>query len=182
MITFANKNHIKDNLKFEIIDVEALKIEKKFDVITSFFCLPWVKNKALAFNNMASLLKENGKLIAIFALFADSHISLLDKLIKEPRWERYFRNYPSPFDSLNDLNYEYYASSVGIQLDSLISKSIKHVFKTKSDLENFFTALVPHVNQISETYERKAFIDDIVTNYLKESVITDYSLTIDSIS
>lgn len=177
MITFAKKNHRKENLRFEIIDVQTLNLEEKFDLVTSFFCLSWVLNKELAFKNIKKLLKKNGKLLVISALFSASHIELLAKLIKKPHWENYFRDYQFPFNILNDIEYKKYADLARIHVDSIKIETVKHSFPNRSALKDFFMALIPHVNHLSETTQKDAFINEVMDSYLKNS--TDYSLTLE---
>jgi len=177
MIAFADKNHAKANLSFQIMDIEKINLKKEFDTVCSFFCLPWVSNKALAFQNIGKVLKDNGKLVVLSALFGEFHIALLNKIVKKPAWENYFKNYRFSFEHMNDMNYKKYATLADINIDPITITPEKYIFQTKEELSNFFLVLVPHVNHLSEKSQKEMFVDDILKEYLKNS--SNYTLTIE---
>lgn len=51
------------NIKFDCIAAEKFYLESKFDIVTSFFCLHWIKDKRIVFNNFYNLLKPGGNIL-----------------------------------------------------------------------------------------------------------------------
>lgn len=70
MIKKAKETYFKDihNVAFECVAAESLttadpESEGAFDLLTSFFCLNWVKDKQTAFTNFYKVLRPGGKIL-----------------------------------------------------------------------------------------------------------------------
>ncbi|KAG5680146.1 hypothetical protein PVAND_009671 [Polypedilum vanderplanki] len=67
MIKVAKKNYQNDLIKFEQLNIEDLeasseflKVYGTFDIVTSYFCLHWIKDLKIALSNVKKFLKLNG--------------------------------------------------------------------------------------------------------------------------
>ena len=66
MIEFSRKKFPSSgysNLRFEHLDVLDMKFESRFDLVTSFACLHWVKDHLAVLKNIKRSLKPGGKLL-----------------------------------------------------------------------------------------------------------------------
>ncbi|CCU55345.1 unknown similar to AMEV004 [Adoxophyes honmai entomopoxvirus 'L'] len=180
LINYANNNYKNDNLKFMNLDINHQNITEyignNYDNIVSFFCIPWVKNKTSAFINMASSMKNGGKLYILAALFEINHVNLINNLINKPQWKDFYNKYESPFIYLNDSEYEKYSNISGL---SMISKDIYNVnfnFNNRTNLRKFNLAILPHVKQLPENYKNK-FVDELLDDYVNFVKNEDYIVT-----
>lgn len=181
MIEFATAHFKRDNLNFQVTDVEQLTHASKFDAVVSFFCIPWVTNKALAFQNIAKILKEEAHLYILAAIYEKSQAELITRLTQKPHWQKYFENYQSPFSYLNDTNYELYAHSAGIRVNSIEKLNIPHAFKNRAEFHNFYLTLVPQISHLCEENKKNAFADELLEDYFKVKGNKEYSVTIEAI-
>ncbi len=99
MINAAKKNHKADNLKFELIDIDAIIYQSKFDIIISNATLHWVKDHKKLITNVYTALKSNG--VARFNFAAAGNCSNFFKIIKkameQPKYEKYFKSFIWPW-------------------------------------------------------------------------------------
>ncbi|MEN9450588.1 MAG: Amsacta moorei entomopoxvirus [Pseudomonadota bacterium] len=168
-------------MNFQITDVEHLTHASKFDAAVSFFCIPWVTNKALAFQNIAKVLKDEANLYILAAVFERSQAELITSLTQKPHWKKYFKNYQSPFTYLNDTKYDHYAQSAGIGVSSVEKLSIPHAFKNRAEFHNFYLTLVPQISHLHEESKKNAFADELLEDYFKVKGNKECSVTIEAI-
>ena len=99
MIETAKKTHKSNNLKFELIDINTISYQKKFDIIISNATLHWVKDHKKLFAHVYSALKSNG--IVRFNFAADGNCSnffeVIKKTIKQQKYEKYFKKFIWPW-------------------------------------------------------------------------------------
>ncbi len=181
MIEFATAHFKRDNLNFHVSDVEHLTYASKFDAAVSFFCIPWVTNKTLAFQNIAKVLKDKANLYILAAVFEKSQAELITSLTQKPHWRNYFEDYQSPFSYLNDTKYDHYAQSAGIGVNSVEKLSIPHAFKNRTEFHNFYLTLVPQISHLHEESKKNAFADELLEDYFKVKGDKEYSVTIEAI-
>jgi trans-aconitate methyltransferase len=181
MIEFATAHFKRDNLDFQVTDVEQLSHAIKFDAAVSFFCIPWVINKTLAFQNIAKILKDGAHLYILAAVFGKSHAELITHLTQKPHWQKYFENYQSPFCYLNDTNYDHYAQSAGVDVNSVEKMNIPHVFKDRAEFQNFYLTLVPQISHLPGDNEKNTFAEELLEDYFKAKGNIEYSVTIEAI-
>ncbi len=95
MIQAAQQSFIDaTNLRFEIADATNFSFKQKFDCITSFFVLHWVKDQGAVLHNIKKSLKPTGKTLIIMAVRQDdSLISRAFKTLKrEHAWKTAIEN------------------------------------------------------------------------------------------
>lgn len=181
MIKYATAHFKRINLDFQVSDVEQLTHTVKFDAAVSFFCIPWVINKTLAFQNIAKILKDEAHLYILAAVFEKSQAELITHLTQKPHWQKYFENYQSPFCYLNDTNYDLYAQSAGIGINSVEKLKIPHVFKSRAEFQNFYLTLVPQISHLHEENQKNEFAEELLEDYFKAKGNKEYSVTIETI-
>ncbi len=105
MVEFARKrfpssNHA--NLRFEQLDVLDLKFESRFDLVTSFACLHWVKDHLAVLKSVKSSLKPGGKLLFQCAgrNTKDDLLASGRNVIRSDKWKKYFREFSNPYGYL----------------------------------------------------------------------------------
>ncbi|KAG5680142.1 hypothetical protein PVAND_009667 [Polypedilum vanderplanki] len=80
MIKVAKKNYQNDLIKFEQLNIEdeeasseLLKVHGTFDIVTSYFCLHWIKDLKIALSNVKRFLKPSGVFHFIVVTNAHQH-------------------------------------------------------------------------------------------------------------
>lgn len=182
MIKFATTHFKRDNLHFQVMDVKRLNYTAKYyDAAVSFFCIPWVTNKALAFQNIAKVLKNGAPIYILAAVYEKSQADLITHLTQKLHWHKYFKNYQSPFCFLNDTNYALYAEFVGINVSSIEKVYIPHKFKNRAEFHNFYLTLVPQISHLVDESKKNKFADELLEDYFKVKGNREYSVTIETI-
>ncbi|KAL7024915.1 hypothetical protein ACKWTF_013248 [Chironomus riparius] len=81
MVKFSNEKYGSDLISFHVMDAakEIPEIFKnlKFDLITSFFCMQWINNFDIAFQNVQNFLNPNGIFCCVFMQFTKAVIKEL---------------------------------------------------------------------------------------------------------
>jgi len=77
MVRFSSEKYGNDLMSFQVMDTEgeipeSLK-NQQFDMVTSFFCLPYCKDLNAAFLNIQNFLKPNGLFCCIFSQLSRSN-------------------------------------------------------------------------------------------------------------
>jgi len=96
MIETARKDHAGVNLRFELLDINAMNFESQFDVVFSNATFHWIKdhNKLLA--NVFKSLKDRGT--ARFQFAGDGNCSNLIGILREMMSDEYYAGYFDEFD------------------------------------------------------------------------------------
>ncbi|XP_070500073.1 juvenile hormone acid O-methyltransferase-like [Chironomus tepperi] len=121
MIKFAKEKYRNVSASFDIMDVETeiptnLK-DQQFDMITSFYCLHWIKDMKNALQNIYKLLNSNGIFCCIF-LQSTKVQDIWDTLaIKYPLYMNDWRkHYTSLWSSENDNSIQKYLEDCNFKI------------------------------------------------------------------
>lgn len=155
------------NLKFQQKDAQQLNFDGQFDLVTSFFCLQWVANKLATFQGIYQSLKPGGRLLAIIPKVS-SFSEASNKIMSEPRWQKYFVNYPDPLMTARDTQYDNYIIQANLQLLDYQIEPITVVYPTLEEACNWLRAVTPHLTRLPNDQEKDAFIRAAVEHYLQE--------------
>jgi len=98
MISFANSHASAVNVSFQYGDACAYQSAKKFDVVTSFWCLHWTENYAAALSNIASLLNPGGKTLLCHVVNKHPLSVWVERVLQQEKWA------PYRIDVVNKLN------------------------------------------------------------------------------
>ena len=96
MIATARKDYAGANVRFELLDINAIDFESEFDLIFSNATLHWVKDHSKLLKNVFKALKSRGA--ARFQFAGDGNCSNLIKILKEVMSAKEYVSYFSEFD------------------------------------------------------------------------------------
>ena len=183
MIKTAQKTYNTfDNLTFFNMDAENFHFEEKFDVITSFSCLHWIKNKQSTLNCISKHLKNNGIFLAVLSLKRNNDIGPLLKTFVEiglsEKWGKYMNIEPLTAQTLITLlNQQFYPEDEesfgsllmqsGLKPIQLVSIEKTITFTDKKDFIAWLDAWTGGLSFIAamNPIERINFITDTVERY-----------------
>lgn len=92
MVQLAAETHPLNkfsNLHFQIGSAENFQADKKYDLITVFSCLHWVRGQEHAIKHMTKALKDHGKLLMLTFPKESSYWRVLEEVIYRPKWQKY---------------------------------------------------------------------------------------------
>lgn len=166
MISVAEKHKLK-NVSFLNLNAENINFIDKFCLVTSFFCMHWIKNKDIVINAIYNSLKENG----IFLMSSPMPHAFLPKvreeLIKSDRWSPYFKEYSDPLAYINDFQYQNYAKNSGFQIEKNELNLHRVFFESEFYFNKFMTEMTPCLSFLPNEDEKKKFIIQLIKNYKK---------------
>ncbi|HUT44814.1 MAG TPA: methyltransferase domain-containing protein [Sedimentisphaerales bacterium] len=96
MIETARKDHAGANVRFELLDIDAIDFESEFDLVFSNATLHWVKDHCKLLRNVFKALKNRGA--ARFQFAGDGNCSNLIRILREVMSAREYASYFSEFD------------------------------------------------------------------------------------
>ena len=135
MIDFANERYGNDEIKFQLMDIQG-SIPKalqstQFDLVTSFYCLHWVRDFKKAFNTIHDFLKPDGLFLCVFA---QTHImpQICDKIIE--KYSSYLGNYRN---NLNDICFIDKSDEIIKQILNECGIQIVEFIDEKNDMYDF---------------------------------------------
>ncbi len=92
------------NVSFEVNDVTQMSYQNQFDHIVSFWCLQWVNNIHLVFENIARALKPQGNFFAIIPAGDDEFLSVFFKIKDSHEFSSLEQfNFPVDVEQLHNL-------------------------------------------------------------------------------
>lgn len=111
MVRFGRDNYSStmDNVEFDRLDIandvqSFLNSHKRFNHITSFYCLHWIQNQLVAMRNIHRLLQPNGNCLMAFigkmAIF-----DIYEEMAQTRQWSKFMYdvdNYVSPYQHVDD--------------------------------------------------------------------------------
>ena len=87
MIELAKKiNQKTSKLSFFCTSAEHLKFKEKFDIIFSFSCFHWIKDKLMALSNISRHLKSKKDIYILTYLYSDSFVEPIRNIIKSKHY------------------------------------------------------------------------------------------------
>lgn len=90
MISLARaKNTDEVRLKYECLKIEDFAVQDKFDLILSFSCFHWVKDKEQAFENVHNVLQKNGKIYVLTYLYSESLVEPIYETLQKKQYKKY---------------------------------------------------------------------------------------------
>jgi trans-aconitate methyltransferase len=96
MIETARKDHAGANLRFELLDIDAMDFESEFDVVFSNATLHWVKDHGRLLANVFRSLNNRG--VARFQFAGDGNCSNLIRVLREAMSAKQYAAYFCEFD------------------------------------------------------------------------------------
>lgn len=151
MITSA-KQLKRDNLAFQLMDINELDFHNKFDLIFSNAALHWVKDHSDLMMNCFSALKANGILRFNFA--GDGNCQFFNKIIQETmkaeKYQRYFEDFKWPWYMPKLEDYRVLINSYHFKEVAVREENADRYFQTVEDLVKWIDqpCIVPFLKEI----------------------------------
>ena len=95
------------NLSFEVRDARTLTLDEEFDIVFSNAALHWVTDHRLVLENIQRALIPKGKMLIQMGGKgnAEQVFRALDVIVQDPRWGRYFEDFPFPYGFFGNEEY-----------------------------------------------------------------------------
>lgn len=120
----------------------------EYSFVVSFFCLHWVLKQEEAYQNIAKLLKEDGRgylLVGekkVSPVKRLSYIDIIRSLITKETYRHYFSDFCIELCSLAKENFPRYIENAGLKVNELIEIHQPFIYDNKAELSRFFHALI----------------------------------------
>lgn len=174
MINFAKQVHSSvSNLLFEQKSVTDIAYADKFNLITSFNTLHWVKEKEIAIQKLFEHLNAQGHLLVsmLRSSFDMEPMNIaLTQTVKDPKWHPYFAEFQSPYYLYNVKSKDYKELLVnsGFTILFFEENCYNLTFATKEDLAAWCESWLPQRLAVPEE-KRKIFFLELVNHYLNNT-------------
>ncbi len=117
------------NLKFQVMDARALTFQNQFDRVFSNAALHWVINHRPVLEGVQRSLKSGGRLLFQMGGKGNAQdvLAILDELLIENRWRKFFENFTFPYGFYTPEEYEAWLRDVGLKPErvELIQKDMR---------------------------------------------------------
>jgi len=176
MIATARKDNAGANLRFELLDIDAIDFESEFDLVFSNAMLHWVKDHRRLLRNVFKALKNRGT--SRFQFAGDGNCSNLIRILRKVTSAKEYAAYFCEFD------WPWYMPAVDeyrALLDE-VTFAEKRVWSEKADKHFESTeamikwidqpSLVPFLGHVAEN-DRQRFRDAVVERMIKETLQGD---------
>ncbi|WP_370574208.1 methyltransferase domain-containing protein [Methanomethylovorans sp.] len=157
------------NLAFKHIDARELDFNREFDIVFSNAALHWIVGHRSVLKGIKKSLKPSGKILLQMGGKgnAASVFEILDKLLKNGKWSRYFEDFSFPYGFYGLEEYRVWLDEAGLEAKriELIPKDMK--LEGKKGLSGFIRSTwLPYTRRIPEDLHSE-FIDSVTEKYLE---------------
>jgi trans-aconitate 2-methyltransferase len=176
MIETARKDHARANVRFELLDINAIDFESEFDLVFSNATLHWVKDHDKLLRNVFKALKDKGT--ARFQFAGDGNCSNLIRILKEvisaKDYAKYFSEFDWPWYMPKVDGYRALLDDVAFTEKSVWSENADKHFESAEAMTKWIDqpSLVPFLGYIASK-DRQQFRDVIVERMMKETLHSD---------
>lgn len=178
MIEHARMNHTQDNLSFAVKDVsksrypyelvEQFKSIHRYNLVTAFSSLSWIKDQQQALTNIATLLvPNNGKLVAGVPSDDSPYLRARLGMHTHDTWKEFFVDYEIPYHPFSEEKIKTFLNIAGLRPVTIKKGGAPHLFASKEEFINWMRAVPVQIERIPQE-RHEEFWNDIVTEYLKE--------------
>lgn len=123
MIREAHNCHSNvSNLSFFQKDALSFTLDEKFDLVTSFYALNWIKDQDSVLRNISLVLRKGGRLCFLIVCGTDPCV---DEVFNRDPWREHIKSQLDRYPSFTDRAYRTLLEERGFQVDRMeVSKSI----------------------------------------------------------
>jgi len=167
MIDLSKQTHRNiPRLNFFCMRAEDLKFKEKFDIIFSFSCFHWIKNKKTALKNIAKYLKSKGDVYILTYLYSDSFVEPIRDTLKSKKYANLNININEleQFASIGEYKAIGKKTNLMLKEYSIIPKIVK--FPSLEHYANHFKGFHP-ISKMIPKQTIDAFFSDASKNTLK---------------
>jgi trans-aconitate methyltransferase len=176
MIETARKDHAGANMRFELLDINAIDFESEFDLVFSNATLHWVKDHRMLLKNVFKALKNRGA--ARFQFAGDGNCSNLIRILREVTSARDYKEYFCEFDwpwympAIDE--YRVLVDKVAFTEKNLWSENGDKYFVSAEAMTKWIDqpSLVPFLGYVAEK-DRQRFRDVVVERMIEETLQDD---------
>lgn len=147
-----------------------MHFNREFDIVFSNAALHWIVGHRSVLKGIEKSLKSSGKVLLQMGGKgnAASVFEVLDELLKDEKWSRYFKDFSFPYGFYSPEEYKIWLDETGLRTKriELIPKDMK--IRGKEGLSGFIRSTwLPYTQRIPEDLHTE-FIDTIVNKYLEK--------------
>jgi trans-aconitate 2-methyltransferase len=176
MISLAQRSYPRKkypNLSFQKMDARKLTFNEQFDVVFSNAALHWVVNHYPLLLGVERSLRKQGRILFQMGGKGNAQqiISLLDNLLAEEPWKKYFKDFKFPYRFFSPQEYTQLLIEARLKPErvELIPKDM--VLKGREGLISWIrTTWLPYIDRIPSMLQNQ-FIADIVDRHLSNSLL-----------
>jgi trans-aconitate 2-methyltransferase len=176
MVETARKDYAGVNVRFELLDINAIDFESEFDLVFSNATLHWVKDHNRLLKNVYKALKDRGT--ARFQFARDGNCSNLIRILGEVTSARgyapCFREFDWPWYMPSVDEYRALLDEVAFSERKVWSENADTYFESAEAMTKWIDqpSLVPFLSYVAEK-DRQRFRDDVVGRMIKETLQND---------
>ncbi|MDR3646291.1 MAG: methyltransferase domain-containing protein [Candidatus Babeliales bacterium] len=167
MINFAQKKYNLKNLKFENMNASDICYINEFDLITSFYCIHWIKDQQAFLDKVIKCLKPSGKILFYIMTNIEKYKlnEVLYKVVSMPKWANYFKDYQIPWYFKSEEEFAQIVKNSGLKLLSIKTSPEEINFKDLEALTSWVKA-IPFASHLPAEL-RQDLLHDLLAEYLK---------------
>jgi trans-aconitate methyltransferase len=172
MIETARKDNHGANVRFELLDINAIDFESEFDLIFSNATLHWIKDHRKLLRNVLKALKDQGA--ARFQFAGDGNCSNLIRILKEVTsakdYAPYFGNFDWPWYMPAVDEYRALLDEVSFTEKKVWSENGDKHFESAEAMVKWIDqpSLVPFLGYVAGE-DRQRFRDAVVERMIEET-------------
>ncbi len=176
MIETARKDHAGVNLRFELLDINAMDFESQFDVVFSNATLHWIKDHSKLLANVFKSLNNRGA--ARFQFAGDGNCSNLIRILREVMSEGdytgYFGEFDWPWFMPSVEQYRALLDEVAFAEKKVWGENADRYFESTEAMVRWIDqpSLVPFLPCVAGT-DKQRFRDAVVERMIEETVQDD---------
>lgn len=172
MISSASRHLQKDqipNLSFQVLDVNHLDHVDKYHIVFSNAALHWCVDHQNLLNRIRASLKPGGRMLLQMGGKgnAEGILRVLDELMPEPEWVRFFSQFTFPYGFYDPEQYKKWLGQAGFEIRR-IELIPKNMCQNGSEgLAGWIrTTWLPYLNRIP-LHLQTDFINELIERYLR---------------
>jgi len=166
----------KNNLQFELLDINEIHIESAFDLIFSNATLHWIKNHTVLLNNVYKALKPGGKVRFNFAADGNciNFFSVVREVMKEESFSSYFKGFEWPWYMPTIKQYEDLLNKIPFREFRVWYENADRYFPDASAMTGWIDqpSIVPFLKYLDDD-KKKHFRDTVVNQMIRETLQAD---------
>lgn len=176
MIETAWKDHAAGNLRFELLDIDAIDFEYEFDVVFSNATLHWIKDHSRLLAAVFRSLKDRG--VARFQFAGEGNCSNLIKVLREVMskedYASHFDEFDWPWFMPSVEQYHALLDEVAFAEKKVWGENADRYFESTEAMVRWIDqpSLVPFLPCVAGT-DKQRFRDAVVERMIEETVQDD---------
>jgi trans-aconitate 2-methyltransferase len=158
------------NLSFQVIDARQLAFQERFDVVFSNAALHWIKDHKPVIAGIQKSLKSGGRILLQMGGKgnAESILSVLEEMMFENEWRRYFSDFAFSYGFYDPEEYTVWINEAGLQpvRVEFIPKVMS--YDKRDGLAGWVrTTWLPYTERVPDQ-RREEFITRLIDKYIEK--------------